>query len=272
MACLDLRDRFRTRDAQRGRITSPVVAASLGAAWRDTERFYFHPTWATHRQCYFPWREVALTSSSLEIHRFVLGPWMTNCYVVADNIGRCWIVDAGFDPEAMISFVQNAELAPQGIALTHAHVDHIAGLESCRAAWPGLPILIHEAERQSLVDPRENLSAALATPVVAPAATSILEPGGVIEMGGCPFTIHHTPGHSPGGVTLHAPDAGIAIVGDTLFAGSIGRTDFPHSDPEALMRSIQEVLIPMPDATRVLPGHGAETTIESERKNNPFLQ
>lgn len=213
-----------------------------------------------------------MNADSIQMHCFVLGQWMTNCHVVAGADRRCWFIDGGFDPEPMIDFVQAEALDPQGVLLTHAHVDHIAGLSRFREIWPDLPILIHATERDYLGDPQDNLSAALATPIRAPEPTGILATDTVMTLADHAFAILHTPGHSPGGITLYAPDLGVAFVGDTLFNGSIGRTDFPHSDQEALMRSIHTSLMSLPDHTRVLPGHGPETTIGAERQSNPFLQ
>jgi len=209
------------------------------------------------------------------IHRFVLGPWATNCYVVAaPGDARCWIVDAGFEPEAMIEAIRALELAPQRILLTHAHLDHIAGLHAIRAAFgANLPIAIHPAEREFLIDPSLNLSLFTGMNIVAPEADETLNDGDTLELAGTgPWEVRHTPGHSPGGVTLYHAESGFAIAGDTLFQESIGRYDFPTSDGEQLIRSIRERLLTLPDETRVLPGHGDPTTIGHERLNNPFLR
>ena len=208
----------------------------------------------------------------LQIQAFVLGDWRTNCYVVHREGGRrCWIVDAGFEPGPLIEAVRSGGLEPEALVLTHAHVDHIAGIEAVRAVWPGLPIMIHEAEAEFLTDPVLNLSIVLEEPVVAPAADRTMRHGDVLELDGVQFEVRHTPGHSPGGVCLYQPDRGVALVGDTLFEGAIGRYDFPTSDGAALMRSIHEQLMTLPDETRVFPGHGPETTIGRERASNPFL-
>lgn len=208
----------------------------------------------------------------LNIASFTLGEWMTNCYVVhCPGNAACWIVDAGFEPQTLIEYVVAKNLEPQHVLLTHAHVDHIAGLEQIRTHWPSVPILIHPDESAFLTDPMLNLSALLAQPVVAPAATGELTEGQSLTLGGHRFEVRHTPGHSPGGVTLYQADQKVAIVGDTLFAGSIGRYDFPTSDGEQLMESIRTQLMSLPDDTRVLAGHGPDTTIGDERETNPFL-
>lgn len=204
---------------------------------------------------------------------FALGPFETNCYVVADESTKsCWIIDAGFAPKALIKHVRAAGLTPEAVILTHAHADHIAGLAEVRAAWPGVPILIHEAEQHWLTDPRANLSASMEQPLTAPEADRLLKGGERLTLGGSSWEVLHTPGHSPGGISLVHEMSDVALVGDTLFAGSIGRTDLPGGDFETLKASIREHLYSLPPATRVLSGHGPQTTIGRERSSNPFVR
>jgi glyoxylase-like metal-dependent hydrolase (beta-lactamase superfamily II) len=234
-----------------------------------------------------PWRtrggyEIASGATSydagmtrVEIECTPLGPFETNCYVLrdADDPARhCWIVDPGAGPGPVIDAVRRAGLVPQAVLLTHAHADHVAGVEEVRAAFPGVPVLLHRAEHAFLGDPQLNLSAFVGLPVSVGAADGALEPGAVLALGGTRWRVLHTPGHSPGSVTLVCDAAGEAIVGDTLFAGSIGRVDFPTSDPAAMHRSLHEVLMALPDAVRVHPGHGPSTTVGRERASNPWLQ
>lgn len=208
----------------------------------------------------------------LEISVFTLGPYATNCYVLSTTGSPdCWIVDASFGPGPILDSIRKRGLLPRALILTHAHVDHIAGVREVAAAFPGLPILIHEAESQWLLDPELNLSAFSGTPVTAPKATRLLKDGDVLDLCGIEWRVLHTPGHSPGSVTLHAPSAGVAIVGDTLFSGSVGRTDFPGCSFEELERSIRTRLFTLPLETRALPGHGDATSIGAERESNPFV-
>ena len=158
------------------------------------------------------------------------------------------------------------------MVLTHAHIDHIAGLHDLRIQWPQLPIVIHEAEQDYLTDPTLNLSVVLANPIVMPAATGRLVHDQRLDLDGLSFEVRHTPGHSPGSVTLYQPEAGVALAGDVLFANSIGRTDFPTSNQAVLLESIRTQLYGLPDETRVLPGHGPETTIGHEKRNNPYVR
>lgn len=207
------------------------------------------------------------------IKTFVLGPFETNCYVVTAGEARdCWIVDASFDPQDLIGHVKREGLVPRAVLLTHSHVDHIAGLRHVRQAFPGLPVLLHASEREWLSDPELNLSAFMGQPVSEAAPDADLADGQVLTLGTSRWVVRHTPGHSPGGVTFHCPLGGVAIVGDSLFNGSIGRTDFPGSSFKVLSESIRRVLYQLPPETRVFPGHGPPTTIGREMKSNPFVR
>jgi len=213
--------------------------------------------------------------TKLYFETFALGDWMTNCYVA--HVGPacaelpCWIIDAGYEPHTLIAYIKDQQLSPQQVILTHAHPDHIGGLEEIRKHWPDIPILIHPAETEFLTDPQLNLSVFLAAPLVAPPATGTFEPGDDLQLEGLNFEIRHTPGHSPGGISLYQPESGVVFVGDALFFQSVGRTDFPSSDGPLLLRSIREQLLTLPEDTQVLPGHGPATTIGHEQQHNPFL-
>lgn len=215
-------------------------------------------------------------NKQLRIEAFALGEWMTNCYVVFPVGHRggdkpCWIIDAGFDPQPLIDYIRENNLHPTQVILTHAHLDHIAGLHVIRAAWPDIPILIHSAERDFLSQPELNLSIALDEPIIAPEPTGMIQHGDHLKLDGIRFEVRHTPGHSPGGISLYQHDEGVVFVGDALFSGSVGRTDFPTSNTAELRRSIQSQLLSLPDSTRVFPGHGPSTTIGRERTSNPYL-
>jgi glyoxylase-like metal-dependent hydrolase (beta-lactamase superfamily II) len=207
----------------------------------------------------------------LQIDRFVLGPFETNCYLVRIET-EAWVVDAGFDPDSLCDAIRALDAPPSRIILTHAHADHIAGLDEVRALCPRATVHIQPLEQRWLNDPHLNLSAGFGLPVSVAPATDALQDGQTLELGPFAWRILHTPGHSPGGVTLYQPDSGVAIVGDTLFAGSIGRFDFPTSSEQDLFRSIRETLYALPDDTRVLPGHGPETTIGREKRSNPYVR
>ncbi len=217
------------------------------------------------------------SQNQLQIKRFVLGPFETNCYVLwCQGSNSCLIIDASFDPEPMIRFINDQSLTPRQLILTHAHVDHIAGITQIRSDFPDLPILIHELEKDWLTDPMLNLSAMMGTPVTAPKPDAFLEHNQILTLEELSFRVRHTPGHSPGSITLEyltdQPDHHLAIVGDTLFAGSIGRHDFPESDFDTLANSIRTQLYTLDETTSVLPGHGPYTTISHEKRTNPFVR
>ena len=217
--------------------------------------------------------------SKLAIEQFPLGTFQTNCYVAwvpasdGSAVGReCWIIDPGEDPEEVIQFVRAQRLVPSHILLTHAHADHIAGLNEVSAAFPAARVLLHAAEHAFLNDPQLNLSAFIGMPITTRGADGTLAHGDQLELSGSVWRVLHTPGHSPGGVTLVCDAANEAFVGDTLFAGSIGRVDFPTSDAATMHRSLHTVLMALPDTVRTHPGHGGSTTIGAERRTNPWLQ
>lgn len=214
----------------------------------------------------------APTSSKPTISTCTLGPWETNCYLVAlPDSPECWIVDVGFDPDPLIQLVRERGLSPVRIILTHAHLDHIAGVRQLLEELGPIPLAIHEAEASFLLDPDLNLSSYVEMNVTTPPADELLRDGQMLALGSTQWKVLHTPGHSPGGITLYHAPSHQALVGDTLFADSIGRYDLPTSDGELLFRSIREKLLTLPDETRVYPGHGAQTTIARERRHNPFL-
>lgn len=211
---------------------------------------------------------------------FPLGPYQTNCYVVrapdgnaqTDN-GReaCWVADLGMEPEPLLEYLQREQLEPIVIVLTHCHVDHIAGLFAARSLYPEVPIWVHSAEQAWLSDPMLNLSAMSGMPVTGPAPARLLEDNETLELLGQPWEVRHTPGHSPGSVSLVHHASNQVIAGDALFNGSIGRTDFPGCDFATLAGSIRTRLYDLPDETTVYPGHGPSTTIGHEKRTNPFV-
>ena len=211
---------------------------------------------------------------ALVFKTFELGDFATNAYVVWDDAAgpdACWVVDCPYEPEAMLDFIAQSGLKPALCILTHCHCDHIAGLSRMRLRLGPVNILCHRAEKEFNEDPTLNLSAFIPPGLTAPPPDACLNGGEMLELGGYYFRVLHTPGHSPGGITLWCDSAALAIVGDTLFAGSIGRLDFPTSDTDAMRRSL-EVLMQLPDETRILSGHGPATTVGAERRSNPFLR
>lgn len=210
---------------------------------------------------------------AVSVESFSLGPFATNCSIVSvEGHGGCWIIDASFEPRRLIERIVARGLKPEVLILTHAHIDHIAGIDDVRRAFPGIPVWQHRDEASWLGDAVLNLSEPFGEPYTTRAADRLLDGGEALTLGGTSWRVLHTPGHSPGGITLWCEAASLAIVGDTLFNGSIGRYDFPTSDGRQLARSIREVLYAMPDETRVYCGHGPSTQIGWEKRSNPFVK
>ena len=180
----------------------------------------------------------------------------------------------------MIEHLRTNKLHPQAIVLTHAHVDHIAGVRTLIEELGDIPVWIHADEEQWLVDPSLNLSAAAGLPSPTPAASRLLKNADVLTIGTpdegtlaeIGWQVLHVPGHSPGSIALHHAPSRVLIGGDALFAGSVGRTDLPGGNHDLLMESISTKLYALPDDTLVLPGHGEATTIGQEKLTNPFVR
>ncbi len=217
-----------------------------------------------------------------QIAAFVLSePWQTNCFVVNFPGGPtphdCWCVDVGAKPGPMVDHLREHGLTPRAVVLTHAHVDHIAGVRDLLEAIGPVPIWIHRDEQQWLLDPALNLSAAAGLPSTTPAAARLLAHDEAISIGDDPaaeraWQVIHVPGHSPGSVALYHAGSSVLIGGDALFEGSVGRTDLPGADQDQLFSSIRDRLYALPDQTLVLPGHGGATTIGQEKASNPFVR
>lgn len=214
--------------------------------------------------------------NTISIDTFSLGAYQTNCYIVrtrgGDGSGSCWVADAGDEIGPMLDRLGENGSPPEAFVLTHAHLDHIAGLREATKRFPGVPVWIHEAEEAWLGDPELNLSAFAGMPVTGPAADRLLRDGEEVTLGGEAWRVLHTPGHSPGGVALYHAGSSTCISGDAIFNGSVGRTDFPGSSFETLAESIREKIYTLPDETVLLPGHGPATTVGHEKRTNPFVR
>jgi glyoxylase-like metal-dependent hydrolase (beta-lactamase superfamily II) len=206
---------------------------------------------------------------ALQVERFTLGPLETNTYVLRDT--ACWIVDPSLWPKPLLDHLRAERLRPECALLTHGHGDHIAGVRELKRAWPELRVLCPAADADMLGDPQANLSAMVAIPLTAEAPDELIRPGQELRCGRSVWRVLDTSGHTPGGVSFYCAEAGVVLTGDALFQDGIGRTDIPGGDAEALLARIRSSLMPLPDETRVLPGHGPETTIGRERRANPFL-
>ncbi len=214
---------------------------------------------------------------------FPAGSFQANCYLIALEPGsECIVVDPGEDASAQLAaVVAEHRLRPVAAVLTHGHLDHAASLqEVCRTY--DMPGYVHESDEYMLDDPLAALSdqfravmAGMPIPAMRPAELRYLAEGDVLSLAGLSVQIDHTPGHTQGGVVLRLAAAAdgpeILLTGDTLFAGSIGRTDLPGGSTDQLLLSIKTKLLTRDDDAFVLPGHGPTSTIGDERKSNPFL-
>jgi len=209
----------------------------------------------------------------MQIDCMILGDFQTNCYVVRESAqpGDCLIIDPGLSAEPLLEFLQQEQLRPVRILLTHGHCDHIAGIPLLRRHYNPLPICIGTADADALTDGGLNLSAMMGLPLVFDRADQTLAPGDVIEFATLRFEVLATPGHSPGGVSFYCRGEKVVFTGDSLFAGSIGRHDFPGGNLKLLLQTIRRELFCLPDATRVYSGHGPETTIAAEKRTNHFF-
>ncbi|HEX4131244.1 MAG TPA: MBL fold metallo-hydrolase [Pirellulales bacterium] len=201
-------------------------------------------------------------------------PFDENTYI-AHFAGRkdCVIVDPGFDTEQIVAYLDQRQLTPAALLNTHGHADHIAGNGALKQRWPDCPLVIGRGDAPKLTDARLNLSAGYGMPVTSPAADLLLDDGHTYSAAGFEFDVRAIPGHSSGHVVFIERQLRPMIVfgGDVLFAGSIGRTDFPDGSFLELARGIHRHLFTLPADTVVLSGHGPPTTIDHEIKNNPYL-
>ena len=209
----------------------------------------------------------------MNIQTFVLGDYQTNsyCLTVGESAKDCLIIDTGLRSEPLIDFLKANDFNPVAVVFTHGHIDHIDGIALLRANWPDIKVAIHKDDAAMFEDARLNLSAFSGLPLRASPAEIVIEDEGTIAFAGMEFDILHTPGHTPGSISLYSESKGVVFVGDALFAGSIGRTDFPGGDSDRLIASIKTKLLTLPEDTKVYTGHGPVTTIGMEKKRNPFL-
>lgn len=199
-----------------------------------------------------------------------VGPYAANCVVLWNGDGACWIVDPGADAADIVAFCAEKKLRPALVALTHGHFDHIGGVSGLLAQWPDLPVHIAPGDEPWAFTHANAWGGEY--PATARPATLVadLVDGAELSAAGLSARILATPGHTPGGVCLLFNDVPLLLSGDTLFAGSCGRTDFPGGSRTALAASLRR-LAALPPETVVVPGHGATTTIAREVASNPFL-
>lgn len=206
----------------------------------------------------------------MEIKRLPLGSMGTNCYLAwCPKTLEGVVIDPGFDGETVLKFIEELSLQVKYIINTHGHLDHIGANRELQTALH-CPIAIGAEDAPMLTDAMGNLSYHMRQPVTSPAAELLLQDGDCLEFGACILQVLATPGHTSGGISLYAP--GVLFAGDTLFNRSVGRSDLPGGNQIQLLDSIVNKLLTLPDETRVLPGHGPESTVGEERMYNPWLQ
>ncbi len=199
------------------------------------------------------------------IRSLSVGYLQVNCYMLINAAGNGYIIDPGAHADAVIQAVRDEQMQPVCILLTHGHVDHISAVGAVAAAF-AVPVYLHPDETALYRSPANALLPLL------PAATDLPEPVSKIPpVSGLPLDVIHTPGHTRGGVCFHFPEQRVLFSGDTLFRHSVGRTDLTGGNAAALIDSIHEKLLRLKGQTTVYPGHGPATTIEEEKRENPYL-
>ena len=212
----------------------------------------------------------------MKINHYVVGPVQTNCYVVINEKNKeCFIIDPGASAKQLAERIRKDGLTPVAVLLTHGHFDHAGAAEELAEEF-GIKIYAHEAEKDTLENPQKNVSWMMGASETYH-ANVFLKDEEVLTLAGFEIKVLHTPGHTEGGCCYYIETEAVIFTGDTLFAQSVGRTDFPGGSMSQIVRSIQEKLLTLSEAGNletdimVYPGHNEPTTIETERMNNPYL-
>ena len=207
----------------------------------------------------------------MQVEHLAVGPVQTNCYLAINKETKeALIIDPGDDADRIGMRLMQLEAKPVAILLTHGHFDH-AGAAKALAAQYDIVVYAHEKEAETLADSRMNLSGPLAGGATTYHADVFLKDEQELTLAGLHMRVLFTPGHTPGGCCYYFPREDVLFSGDSLFCGSVGRTDFPGGSMRTLVDSVRNKLMSLPENTIVYPGHDIETTIEQERMYNPFL-
>ena len=208
----------------------------------------------------------------MKIFPMSLGPIQTNCYIISEN-QKAFIIDPGAEAEKIIKHLSEQNLTPTAILLTHGHFDHIAAVDEVAMKYD-LPVYAHSLEKEYFFNPKFNFSYRNGGDIVLSEALNYnwLTCGDTLELIDLKFKILHVPGHSLGSICFYDEDRKVIFTGDTLFRGSIGRTDFLNGNMEQLHAMISQKLLTLPEDTVVYPGHGSATTIRDEKLTNPFFR
>ncbi|MFP4240694.1 MAG: MBL fold metallo-hydrolase [Chitinispirillaceae bacterium] len=205
----------------------------------------------------------------MEYEKFITGPLDVNTYVVMNEQGRCLIIDPSGNCGDVLDYIRKKDLVPAAIVLTHGHFDHILGIPEITFEYPDLSVYIHTGDRNMLSDPVLNGSVLMGESFTYSGMIFDLTEG-ERTLDSFSVKVLHIPGHSAGGCALLLDN--VCFCGDNVFAGSVGRTDLPGGDAEALLSNIRQKLLSLPDRTVLCPGHGGRTTVGREKQMNPFLQ
>ncbi len=211
----------------------------------------------------------------LQLQTFTFNAFQENTYLIINEKSECWIVDPGMndisETNELFNYIQDNALTPQAVINTHAHIDHIFGVQACKDKF-SIPFRMHEGEMPVL---RNAIGSAMMFGFdfkAVPKVDSFIKETEVLTLGNDTVEVRFTPGHSPASIVFYHAQGKWVIGGDVLFNGSIGRTDLPGGNYETLIESIRTQLLTLPEDTTVYPGHGPATTIKMERLHNPFLQ
>ncbi|MCI9137351.1 MAG: MBL fold metallo-hydrolase [Lachnospiraceae bacterium] len=206
----------------------------------------------------------------MRIEQYCVGQVATNCYfAINEETKEMLIIDPGDSAEMLSEKIKTKGLKPQAVLLTHGHFDHAMAAEEMAEKF-GIKIYAHEAEKDTLEQPRKNVAIMIGRKDVYHADVYVKD-GEILNLAGMELKVLHTPGHTKGGCCYYFEREKVLFSGDTLFCQSVGRTDFPGGSMSEIVRSIKEKLMVLPDEVRVYPGHMDSTTIEIERAGNPYL-